>query len=275
MTQLWKMETIHWDRFDPSQVDTALLEVVKTAAVVESNAEDYVTYLDNIFRRDQEFVFDAVKWGLEEELHGDALGRWAEMADPGWSYEQAVKDFRAGYKLDLTTKVSVRGSLTGELIARQVVETGTSSFYTALHDASREPCLKQICHLIASDEFSHYQMFAEHCARYQKTHPISRWAKIKVAMTRFQEAEDDELGYAFFAANVLSKDRHAIYAARNYGRDYWERAMRLYKRSHIESAVRMILRAVEMPPNGRLFKLVSAFIWKQASRRAARLAKSV
>ena len=64
----------------------------------------------------------------------------------------AFERYRDGYKLPLDANASVRGSRTGELIARCMVETGTSSYYTALGEATTEPVLKQVCKLIAADE---------------------------------------------------------------------------------------------------------------------------
>ena len=75
----------------------------------------------------------------------------AQLADPGWDYRAAFARYKAGFKLPLDATRSVRGSRTGELIARCMVETGTSSYYTALADASQEPVLQQICRLIAAD----------------------------------------------------------------------------------------------------------------------------
>ncbi len=274
MSERWTIETINWGRFDPALVDTDLLAVVKTAALVEANAADYVTYLSNVFEDDADFVRAAQTWGIEEEQHGAALGRWAETADRSWSFDRALTDFRAGYQLDLSTHQSVRGSRSAELIARQVVETGTSSFYSAIRDAAKEPVLRDIAHRIAQDEFSHYQLFAKYFARYQQLQPMSLWAKLKVAVTRFNEAEDDELGYAYFAANILSIDRSAEYRAGNYGQEYWKRAMRLYDRPHIDGAVRMILRAVHLSPNGWLGKLLAGGLWRVARHRTAKLARA-
>ena len=44
-------------------------------------------------------------------------------------------------------------------MARCVVESGTSSMYSALRDSTDEPVLKAICHRIAGDEFRHFRLF--------------------------------------------------------------------------------------------------------------------
>lgn len=258
----WTLDDIPWARFDAGAVDADLLAVVKTAALVEANAADYVAYLDGVFADDAAFRADAVRWGAEEEQHGAALGRWAELADPGFDFARALADFRAGFRVPQGVSQSVRGSRTGELVARQVVETGTSSFYSAIRDATDEPVLKAVAGRIAADEFAHYRLFARHFARYQRAAPLPLRTRLHVAATRFSEAEDDELGWAWFAANVLPGDRAAAYRGTVYPRAYSRRALRLYRRAHIDSGVRMLLRAVALPPTGWLFRLASSGFWR-------------
>ena len=140
----WTLDDIPWDRFDAARVDPEALRVVKAASMVESNGGDYATYLCNVFRDDPEFQLAARAWAEEEVQHGRALARWAALADPGFDFADSFKRFTDGYRLPLEAAGSVRGSRTGELVARCVVETGTSSFYTALKEATEEPVLKLI-----------------------------------------------------------------------------------------------------------------------------------
>ena len=78
----------------------------------------------------------------------------------------AFDRYRAGYSVKTDADASIRGSRTGELIARCMVETGTSSYYTALAEATGEPVLKQVCKLIAADEYRHFKLFYDHMRRY-------------------------------------------------------------------------------------------------------------
>ena len=50
--------------------------------MVEHNGGDYATYLCNVFHDDPEFQDTANRWAQEEVQHGEALARWAELADP-------------------------------------------------------------------------------------------------------------------------------------------------------------------------------------------------
>ena len=63
------------------------------------------------------------------------MGRWAALADPSFDFDASFKRFTDGYKIPIEVEKSVRGSRAGELIARCIVETGTSTYYTALADA--------------------------------------------------------------------------------------------------------------------------------------------
>lgn len=274
MTAHWTLDDIEWGRLDRNRITPELLAVIKAASLIEANADDYVAYLSGVFSDDPAFVAATRQWGIEEEQHGAALGRWAELADPHFSFAEALAAFRRLYKVPVDSTQSVRGSLTGELIARQVVETGTSSFYSAIRDATDEPVLKDIAGRIASDEFRHYRLFAQFAQRYQRERPLGLFGRIRVALTRFREADDDELGCAYFAANVLPREPRADYRAHDYGREYWRRAMTLYRRRHVEDAVRMILRAAGLGPNGLLFRLGSSLFWRTLQGWRARLASA-
>src|SRR3546814_852430 len=153
----------------------------------------YAEYLCNVFSDDPEFQQVALDWAEEEVQHGVALGKWAGLADPTFVYDDALQRFRDGFKIDLNADASVWGSRTGELIARCMVEVGTSSYYTALADSSDEPALCAVCRKIASDEFRHYRVFYENMKRYLEREQLYLPKRIKVAIGRIMETEDDEL----------------------------------------------------------------------------------
>jgi len=269
----WTLESIAWDRFEPDKVDPDMLAVVKTAALVEANAADYVRYLHNVFHDDAAFRAAADHWGREEEQHGAALARWCALADPAFSFTDALTAFRAAYSLDLDTSESVRGSRSGELLARQVVETGTSSFYSALRDATDEPVLKSIAHNIAADEFRHYRLFARHGQAYLAREPLGLLARLRVLAGRFAEADDAELGSAYYAANFAHDPHAPTFDADALGRAYWRRVIRFYRRPHTDAAVRMLLLAAGLAINGWLERLGGALFWKAMQRRAVGLAR--
>jgi rubrerythrin len=254
----WSLDDIDWSRFDASKVSADVVAVIKTAAMVERNGADYGRYLNGVFEDDPAFQAVASAWAREEEQHGIALGRWAALADPAFDMETSFARFTAMYRIPVGAKASIRGSRAAELCARCVVETGTSSFYSAIRDAVDEPVLKQICKFIAADEFRHYQLFYRHMERYLAAErSTSAWQRVKVAFTRFQEADDDEIASAFHAGNGLAGayDRSAANAA------YAARAFGFYRERHVRRAGHMFAQAAGFEPEGGAAKLLSALLW--------------
>jgi len=266
----WTLGDIPWDRFDRAKVDPEILRIVKAASLVERNGGDYAHYLCNVFDDDPEFKTVATRWGGEEIQHGQALGRWAMLADPGFDHEGACRRFTAGFRVDLDAKASVRGTRSGELIARCIVETGTSSYYTALSEAAEEPVLKEICRRIAADELRHYKLFYDHLKRYLERERIGFWRRLKVAAGRVAESEDDELAYAYYAANESAE----AYDRRRFSSAYARRAYSVYRPHHVERGMAMILKAVGLKPNGRLNPVLSRLAWRFMRYRAQRLERA-
>lgn len=257
----WTVEGLGWDRFDPAKVDPEILKIVKAAALVEYNADDYVTYLSRIFAGDPDFDAAVRQWGVEEVQHGRALGAWAEKVDPDWSLERAIARFRAGYRPEhfaSADTVSVRGSRAGELVARCMVEVGTSSYYSALGEATDEPVLKEICRNIAADEFRHYKLFYDHMNRYLAREALGRIARLRVALGRIAESEDDELAYAYYAANTAPD---APYDRGRYSREYMRRAYGYYKKPVVDRAVAMVFKACGFKPQSLIYRAASALAW--------------
>jgi hypothetical protein len=265
----WRIEDVAWDRFDPAKVDPDLVPLVKAAAMVERNGTDYAVYLNRVFGDDPDFRQAADYWADEEVQHGDALGKWAMLADPTWDYQSAFARYRAGYKLPLDGEASVRGSRTGELIARCMVETGTSSYYTALGEAAGEPVLKQICRHIAADEFRHFKLFYDHMRRYLARENISLLRRLRIAAGRIGESEDDELAYAWHCGN---EDDGIAYAHDRCSAAYMARAMAFYRFRHIERGMGMIFKAVGLKPRGRLSDLSAKAAWQLMQWRRRRFA---
>lgn len=266
----WRIEDVRWERFDRSRLDPSIVAIVKAAAMVERNGTDYSAYLCRVFHDDPDFKAAADNWSQEEVQHGDALGRWAMLADPGWDYAAAFQRYKESYHLPLQeAEDSVRGSRTGELIARCIVESGTSSYYSALADLTDEPVLRDICKLIAADEFRHFKLFYDHMKRYLGRERISLLRRLWIAIGRVGESEDDELAYAFHCSNDAAGvpyDHDRCIAG------YMSRAMGAYRYRHLERGVGMILKVVGLPPRGQFSDLVVKLSWRFMQRRQRRFA---
>jgi hypothetical protein len=266
----WTLDDIPWHRFDAGRLDPAIVAIVKAASLVEYNGAAYAHHLCRVFADDPAFQERARKWGEEEVQHGAALARWAVLADPDFDFATAFDRFRNGYRIDFDSARSRRGSRAGEMIARCIVETGTSSYYTALREAAAEPVLQEICRHIAADELRHYRLFYKTACAYQGRERLGRWARLKIALGRLAESEDDELAYAYYAANEKVGDPGLPYDRRRYSRAYAARALALYRAHHVERMVAMVLKAVGLTPNGGLALVISRVAWWAVHRRAVR-----
>jgi rubrerythrin len=264
----WTLEQIPWSEFDPARVDPEIVKLVKAASMVEFNGGDYATYLNRVFADDPEFQSVATAWAEEEVQHGRALAQWAKLADPTFDFAIAFRRFTDGYSIDIEADRSVRGSRAGELVARCIVETGTSSYYAALREAADEPVLKEICRNIAADELRHYKLFYTHLRRYLDREGLTGWKRLKVTLARLGESEDDELAYAYFAANHPDEK----YDRKRFSRAYARRAYAVYRRHHVERGIAMVLKASGLSPNGRLSRWLTSFACRFMRFRVRRLA---
>ncbi|MFN3233172.1 MAG: ferritin-like domain-containing protein [Alphaproteobacteria bacterium] len=268
MSRYWSLDDIEWGGFRPDLVDGEMLAVVKAAALVEANAPDYVQYLCNVFKTDAALCEALEQWGREEEQHGDALARWAAMADPTFDFERALSVFRSDFEqVPLDTEESIRGSRLGELFARCVVESGTTSFYAAMEDKTDEPVLKQIARNISADEVRHYKLFRRQLDDYEgQEPPLSKLARCRILADRVAERNDDEFGFAYYAANIALKSDEP------YDRDYCMLAYELgsfgiYKQPHLEKAAKMMLRAIGFRSDSLISRGATRLAWWMVQRR--------
>lgn len=270
----WTLEDISWERFDRTRVNLDILKMVKAAALVEANAASYGVYLRAVFAGDQRFGAQADVWAAEEIRHGRALAQWARLADSSFDFDVAFTAFRETIRVDENAAESIRGSKSGELIARCMVEVGTSSYYSALGDATDEPVLKEICARIAADEIRHYKFFLTHFRRYQRIEGLGFWRRLRIAVGRIGETEDDELSYAYYVANM----KNGTYDRRTCTRAYMSRAFGFYKARHFERGTAMIFNVLGLP----LGRSINRWVCRAAgrvgyfvvSRRAQRLANA-
>jgi rubrerythrin len=266
----WTLGDISWDRFDRSKLDSDIVRLVKAASLVEYNGGAYAHHLCRIFHDDPDFQRTARRWGEEEIQHGRALARWVTLADPSYDFAAAFDRFQEGYRVDFDCDVSRRGSRSAEMIARCMVEVGTSSYYSALRDGVQEPVLKEICRNIAADEIRHYKLFYKNLTRCLGRERIGFWRRLRVGFGRIAEAQDDELAYAYYAANEPA----GAFDRCRYSRAYERRAFALYREEHVRHIVAMAFKAVGLSPAGRLARASSRLAWRAMRYRVARLTKA-
>ncbi|WP_413206262.1 acyl-ACP desaturase [Rhodospirillum sp. A1_3_36] len=264
----WSLDDIPWDAFDPGRVNADSLKIAKAAALTESNGRLYGQYLSRVFH-DEPTIREAIgQWAEEEVRHGEALGRWAAMADPTFDYAEVLLRFREGYTIDVDVDTSVRGSKTSEMVARCIVEAGTSSFYSALMDRSEEPVFKEICRRVAADEFRHYKLFLDTLNVLLEREGTGVIRRLLVALGRIRETEDDELPFAYHCANHADRP----YVRAEAYREYSARVFANYQRHHAQRVAYMVLKAAGLSPQGRMGDLAGNVMWFYMRSKAKSLA---
>lgn len=253
----WTLDDICWNDFDESLVDPNIVTVVKAASMVEYHSEDYGDYLCSVFSEDQSFCQAARQWAKEEVQHGKALKRYAEMADPDFDFDSTFARFIKNHQIKTDADESIRGSRCSELVARCIVEVGTSAYYSALRDSTSEPVLRAICKNIAADEFRHYKLFYNNMKKYQKSEKVGLFSRLITATLRLAEAQDDELAYAYYCASNTSEP----YVRSTFTSAYAKQVFPLYRYEHVRRGLGMTMKAVGVRPQGHIGKLVTFVGW--------------
>lgn len=267
----WTLDDIPWRDFDKELVSPDLVKMMKAACLVEHNGGTYERYLHNVFGDDPAFVALTSNWAKEEVRHGQALAAWLRLADPSFDFDAAFEAFTDGQGIPIESKTSIRGSRSGELVARCVVEAGTSSWYTALSEASDEPVLKEICRLIAADEFRHYKLFYDNLKRYLAQERVGFWQRLRIALGRLFESEDHELAYAYYCGNHPGER----FDHRACSRAYARRAYGVYRFGHVKRGMGMLLKAAGLKPHGHIGSMLSRVAWWAMRHRRRRLDQAI
>ena len=188
------------------------------------------------------------------------------MADPSFDFERSFARFTAGFSLPLGATASVRGSRAAELVARCVVEVGTSSYYSGADFGGRragaEGDLPQYRRRPSSATTT---LFYTHMKRYVEKERLGKLRRILVVLGRIGESEDDELAYAYYAANGGEGEP---YERKRWSRAYASRAYGYYRPRHVERGMMMTFKAAGLSPQGRLARLASrGLYWLMQARK--------
>lgn len=271
MSGKWKFEDINWSLFDPKKVNPETIRIIKAGSVVEHNGADYGQYLKGVFKGDPLFEKEINSWAADEIKHGAVLAQWVKMADPSYNFDERFKAYVEGFPINVHAQESIRGSRGAELLTRCMVEIGTSSFYTAVKDATDEPLLKHICAKIAADELRHYKLFYTHYKRYQKQEKIPLQKRLAIALGRLVENEDDELAFAYYTANRETAPYNRKYFTQIYGKTVYS----FYQKIHVDRGMALFCKAVGLNPQGWIQRGLSSLVYMILSSKAKSYARNV
>lgn len=189
----WNLADIEWHRVDLSRArnNPTIYYVVSAASFVETAADLYTANLVQHFPdpKAQHWLFHY--WQPEELQHGLALRTYIETVWPELDWDHHYHNFFAEYS-QLCTVEELEPSRALEMVARCVVEAGTSTFYTTLQHCCDEPVLKTLTGLIRQDEVSHYNHFRRFFEVYQKQERIGRVGVMRSLYRRLTEVENED-----------------------------------------------------------------------------------
>lgn len=196
----WRLEDIDFAAIDPALVrddDEFLFYMLASASFVEILAGLYSKNLIAHFPDNPDAAaWLEQQWQHEEVQHGRALRAYVMAAWPEFDWERAHAGFVKEYSALCTTQ-QLEPSRALEMVARCVVETGTSTFYRAVHDYVREPVLVQLLSHIKTDEAGHYTRFRHYFDIYNRTEKHGALAIIGAIWRRVMEIGEEDSYVAF------------------------------------------------------------------------------
>lgn len=204
-------QDIDYVNIDTSRVkdDEFLFYLVTFASFIEIASDTYSKTLSSYFADKRVSSWLQSEWGSEEIQHGHALKKYIQTAWPHFEWQGAYEHFLRDY-LPLCTTENLQSSKAKEMLARMIIETGTSTFYKAMEvyaSEIKEPVLEKIAHLIYKDEVGHYGYFSRHFTRYNEEEKNGRTKLLKVLYQRLVEVDSEDIFLAY----------RAIYSALNKG----------------------------------------------------------
>lgn len=259
----WCVDQIPYDALDRSRVewDRQLFYLLTSASFIEITSDLYTRNLIEYFGDDRETV-DWLRegWEPEELQHGLALKRYVQAAWPAFNWEQTYRKFFAEYSGTCSIE-ALESCPSLELAARCVVETGTSSFYRMIAEASEEPVLVELAGHIAADEVRHYKHFYRYFRKYCEQEQPGRLAIFRTLLGRATEIQSEDARIAF---------KH-IYQMENSGSEFELAEYNIYRRGikrlakeyfPQEMATKMILKPLGLGPTaGRVIVPVVTSAW--------------
>jgi len=243
----WSLDQIDFVSVDTalSRDDEFLFVTLASASFVEIMAQ---TYSDNLIRHYQgnTDVTDwlDLHWQREEVQHGRALKTYVQTVWPEFDWETAHRGFAGEYGL-LCSAEQLEASRALELIARCVIETGTSTFYRALRNYVREPVLRELLGLISADETAHYNHFRRFFGICNAVEHFGLTAVAATIWRRLREIRGEDTYIAFRHVWAV-RHPHQTFREADW-KDYLRQARRFAKKYYpFPMAAKMLLRPVPM-----------------------------
>ena len=247
-TRRWRVEDIAYGEIDHSLIAQReeLFYLLASASFIETGSDMYTRNLaEHCAGHPEVAAWLRGHWEHEELQHGRALELYVRTAWPTFDWQAAFDGFFAEY-VGLRTLEALEPERALEMVARCVVETGTTTYYQTLRDLSPEPVLTQLLNHIRADEVGHFKHFLAYFRQLRATRPVSRARVARVLYTRLQELRESDSDVAL---RHVWAHRGTLFAE---GAGSFEAiSRRIYQlvssRLRAEQAVRMLLKPLSLP----------------------------
>lgn len=243
----WSLDDIVFSDIDVNAVrsDEFLFVTLASASFVEILAQTYSTNLTQHFRGNPEITnWLEAHWRPEEVQHGKALKAYVMAVWPEFDWDGGHARFSDDYA-NCCTVEKLEPQLALELIARCVVETGTSSFYRAIHDYVREPVLRDLINKIKMDEAAHYSFFRRHFAEFNVKEHHSTFAVVATIWRRMRDVRGEDAYIAF--KHVHTTRNPFVPISSSHWRDYSKQAKALARHFYpYDMAIQMLVKPIPM-----------------------------
>jgi hypothetical protein len=207
----WDYEKdIEYGAIDKAKVrdNKFLFELLAIGSFIEITSDTYAKNLSEYYADNAEAVeWLQNQWEIEEVQHGKALKAYVEHVWPEFNWEEAYSLFLDEY-LPMCKTEAFQPSKGLEMLARMIVETGTSTAYRSIESYANElnePVLEKLAHFIYKDEVNHYHYFDKYFRFYNSTEKKGRKELVQAILQRLREANSEDVETAFRAVYRVSK----------------------------------------------------------------------
>lgn len=262
----WRLDDIAYAQIDHAAIadDEDMFYLLMSASFVETGSDTYATNLGAHYAQYpdiQQWLED--RWEHEELQHGASLRRYVETVWPSFEWQKAYDGFFAEYSL-LCTQEALLPDPRLEMVARCVVETGTTAYYHTLRELSKEPVLTGLMGNIRNDEVGHFKHFLGYFKDLQAQDPVGRLRIASALYSRLKELRESDSDVALRHVFAHKGD---LFCDRQHSFD--DVAQRIY---HLISsglpaqlAVQMLLKPLLLPPR------IESCLHRPISRLACRM----
>ena len=190
----WRVEDIAFDTIDRPAIEhnEDLFFLLMSASFIETGSDTYASNLAEHYSAWPEIAaWLKEHWEAEELQHGRALRAYVEVVWPDFPWQQAYDSFFAEYS-KLCTMEELYPDPRLEMVARCVVETGTTAYYHTVRELSDEPVLTRLLGNIRNDEVNHFKHFLKYFKELQEVSPVGRTRIAGALYGRLKELRESD-----------------------------------------------------------------------------------